>query len=193
VELRARFFSTAATIFASMALFGFYAALAPSILSSQLHQSSRAVSGGVVFELTIVSAFMVFATRFMADHRAMLLGLLLLLPSVALLVLAQAVHSLPILLAGTTFAGVAVALGYRGSLQVINRIAPADRRAEVVSAYLICGFAGNSLPIIGFGTLSSFMTSFHASILFAGTIALLAIAALIIGNLTRGSPASRGA
>jgi hypothetical protein len=56
------------------------------------------------------------------------------LPSVALLVWAQDAKSMPILLAGTTLAGIAAALGYRGSLQVINEIAPADRRAEVVSS-----------------------------------------------------------
>ena len=42
-------------------------------------------------------------------------------------------------------------LGYRGSLEVINRIAPADRRSEVVSSSLIALFAGNSVPVIGIG------------------------------------------
>ena len=86
-----------------------------------------------------------------------------------------------VLLLGTTVAGIAAALGYRGSLQVINQIAPAERRAEVVSSYLLAGFAGNSLPIIGVGLLSGVIGTTLASASFAATIALCVLAALIIG------------
>ena len=88
---------------------------------------------------------------------------------------------MPILLAGTTLAGIAAALGYRGSLQVINRIAPADRRAEVVSSYLLAGFAGNSIPIIGVGILSNITSSLRASIVFACVISVFALTGLLIG------------
>ncbi len=104
------------------------------------------------------------------------------LPSVALLAWAQGAKSMPILLVGTTLAGIAAALGYRGSLQVINEIAPADRRAEVVSSYLLAGFAGNSVPIIGVGLLSRISSSLQASIAFACAIAVFAAAGLLIGT-----------
>ena len=51
--------------------------------------------------------------------------------------------------------GVALALGYRGSLQVVNRIAPDDRRAEVVSGFLLACFVGDSVPVVGVGVLDS--------------------------------------
>ena len=79
-------------------------------------------------------------------------------------------------------AAVATAFSYRGSLQVINQIAPPDRRAEIVSAYLLCGFAGNSIPVIGVGALSRIMTLLHASMVFAGVIALLSLAGLVISK-----------
>ncbi|HYL71660.1 MAG TPA: hypothetical protein VEY89_10215 [Candidatus Dormibacteraeota bacterium] len=75
----------------------------------------------------------------------------------------------------------AAALGYRGSLQVINQIAPPERRAELVSAYLLAGFAGNSIPIIGVGILLGVAGTLVASGLFAATIAVLAVAALVVG------------
>ncbi len=179
--IRAEFFAPAVTVFGTMALFGFYAALAPTILSEDLQRTSRAVSGGVVCELCLVAALAVFATGSLRSRAAMLAGLALMLPSVALLVAAQYAQSLPLLLLGTSVAGLAAALGYRGSLQVINQIAPAGRRAEVVSSYLLAGFVGNSIPIIGVGVLSGLLGPLPASALFAATIALFAIAALIIG------------
>ncbi|HTV38052.1 MAG TPA: hypothetical protein VMF12_16605, partial [Xanthobacteraceae bacterium] len=72
-------------------------------------------------------------------------------------------------------------LGYRGSLEVINRIAPADRRSEVVSAYLIALFAGNSVPVIGVGVLSAAATALFAHVTFAAVITALAAIAVFAG------------
>lgn len=181
-NLRVEFFAPAVTVFVSMALFGFYAALAPTILREDLQQKSQAVSGSVVFELCLAAALTVAATRRLSSRTGMLSGLALMLPAVGLLVWAQYQQSMGLLLLGTTVAGAAVALGYRGSLQVINQIAPAERRAEVVSSYLLAGFAGNSLPIIGVGVLTGVIGALPASALFAMMIAVFAVAALIIGS-----------
>jgi hypothetical protein len=75
--------------------------------------------------------------------------------------------------------GVSAGLGYRGSLQVVNQIAPEDRRAEVVSSYFVCCFVGNALPIIGVGIISRYAGMPIASAVFAGMIALFAVGALI--------------
>lgn len=85
----------------------------------------------------------------------MLGGLALLLPALALLVATELFRSTPLLVFAAAIAGVAGALGYRGCLEVVNRIAPADRRGETVSSYLIAVYAGNSLPVIGVGILSA--------------------------------------
>jgi len=48
-------------------------------------------------------------------------------------------------------AELSIGLGYRGSLQVVNEIAPSRRRAELVSSYLFTCYASVSLPVIGIG------------------------------------------
>ena len=111
----------------------------------------------------------------------MLSALALLVPSLALVAAAQIFASMPILLAGTAVSGVAAALGYRGSLQVVNQIAPADRRAETVSSYLVACFFGNSLPVIGVGVLTFISTAALASTVFAAVTAAIAIAAFFVG------------
>jgi hypothetical protein len=105
-------------------------------------------------------------------------GLLTLLPAVALVITAQAARSMPVLMLATAFAGVTMALGYRGSLEVVNQIAPDDRRAEVVSSYYIACFIGNSVPVIGLGMLTTLTDPLVASVVFAATIAGLGIGAI---------------
>jgi MFS family permease len=180
-DIRTRFIAPAVTGFGTFAFFGFYAALAPSIMSQELHEPNKALGGGVVFELSIVSAAVVLLTRSMKSRTAMLSGLVLLLPSLLLLVLAESMQSLAILLVGTAVGGTAIALGYRGSLQVMNEIAPGDRRAEVVSTYLLCCYVGNSIPIIGVGVLSTLSSQIVASSVFAITIAAFTAVALVMG------------
>jgi MFS family permease len=177
-----KFIAPAATGFGTFALLGFYAALSPSILEHDLHQSNRAVGGGVVFELCIVAALTIIATRRLGSRVSMITGLMLLIPSLVLLVMAQAFASMPLLLAGTAFGGVAAAFGYRGSLQVVNEIAPAQQRAEVTSSYLLCCYVGNAIPVVGVGVISQVATPVIASTAFAATIAAFAIAALLTGS-----------
>ena len=177
-QIRAKFVAPAVTGFGSMALVGFYAALAPTLLANQLHITNHAIAGAVFLELAVVVAGAIIVTRNLASRSAMLIALALMLPSVALLVTAQLEKSLALLIVATALCAVAAGLGYRGSLQVANQIAPADRRAEIVSAYFICGFAGNALPVIGVGIISTLAGPIQASLAFAVGITIFAVVAL---------------
>ena len=53
-EIRAKFVAPAVTGFGAMALVGFYAALAPSLLANELHITSHAVAGAIFLELAVV-------------------------------------------------------------------------------------------------------------------------------------------
>ena len=88
---------------------------------------------------------------------------------------------MPLLIFAAAVGGVAGGLGYRGGLEVVNRIAPADRRSEVVSSYLVVCFAGNSLPVIGIGLLSAATSAFAAHVVFAAVISALAGLAALTG------------
>ncbi|MER9418245.1 MFS transporter [Mesorhizobium sp. M0306] len=179
-DIRASLVAPAVTGFGAMALVGFYAALAPSILAQQLHVINHAEAGALFFELAIVTAVTIVATARLSSRAAMFAALAL-IPTVALIVAAQVFASMAIMIAGTALCGVAAALGYRGGLQVVNEIAPADRRAEVVSAFFICCFCGNALPVIGIGVLSTMTSATVASVAFAGMIVIFSLVALWFG------------
>jgi MFS family permease len=124
-SILARFIAPAVTCFATFALVGFYAV----------------VGGAIVFELALAAAVVMYAGRNVKGGTAMLGALATLLPCVAILLAAQPLHSLPMLLVATALGGVCWGLGIRGSLRIVNDIAPSDRRGEVASAYYIAAFA----------------------------------------------------
>jgi MFS family permease len=180
-DIRPQFVAPAVTAFAIFSLLGFSTGLLPTVLANDLDESSRAVGGAIVGELFLVGTTTVVLSRNLGSRAAMLAGLSMLLPTLALLVLAQAEKSMAILVADSALAGIATALGYRGSLQVVNEIAPGARRAELLSSYLVACYAGISLPVIGVGLLSRLVDSFVANFIFAVVIAAFAVFALIFG------------
>ena len=179
--IRLQFISPAVTGFATFSLIGFYSALIPSLLGETLHQTAPLVAGAIVCELFLIAAIAILTSGKFASQTATLIALLLLLPSVWILVGAEVAHSLALLVFAAAVGGLAGGLGYRGSLEVINRIAPADRRSEVVSSYMIALFAGNSVPVIGIGFLSAATTGLTAHVIFAAVLTVLAGIALLTG------------
>jgi MFS family permease len=184
-DVRGRFIVPAVTAFGCFAFGGFYFALMPSTLIEVLHEHNLAIGGAIVFELSAVGAAVIVLSSDVESRASMLTGLALLLPALAAFVAAQSLRSMPALIAGTAIGGVAMALGYRGSLQVVNEIAPSDHRAAMVSSYYLVCFVGNSLPVIGVGILAAATTPLVASEAFAATIAIFVVAAIVASR--RGS------
>jgi len=180
-SIRLQFVSPAVSGFATFSLIGFYAALIPNLLGESLHQSAPTVAGAIVCEVFGIAAITILSTAWLGSQAAMFGALALLVPAVWLLVGAELARSMPLLLCAAALCGVAGGLGYRGSLEVINRIAPADRRSEVVSSYLIALFAGNSIPVIGIGVLSATASAIVAHVTFAAVITVLAGIAALTG------------
>jgi MFS family permease len=180
--IRLQFVSPAVSGFATFSLIGFYAALIPNLLAESLHQSAPVVAGAIVCEVFGIAAITILSTAWLGSQAAMFSALALLLPAAWLLVGAEVARSMPLLLFAAAFCGVAGGLGYRGSLEVINRIAPADQRSEVVSSYLIALFAGNSVPVIGIGLLSAATSASVAHVVFAAVITVLAGIAALTGT-----------
>jgi MFS family permease len=194
--LRTQFMASAALAFASFALGGFYAALAPGLLTHRMGQSNVAVVGGVVALYFGVAALTASAARRLPRRPTLAGAVGLLLAGLLLLMLADAHRAIGLLLAGTIVGGAAMALGYRGSLQIVDEIAPEDRRAELLASYLLVCYAGNSLPIVTVGVLSQTTGPETAHRLFAAVLGLLALIAGAIGGSRRFSesrPALSGA
>jgi len=185
---RLAFAGPAAGGFAAMAVVGYYAALGPTMLRETIGMTNQALSGLVIAELFTVAAVAILLTRTIEPDHVLRWGLAAAPLGLGALGVAQARSSLALMLVGTTLSGMASAFSYRGGLGAVNALAPADRRAEVVSAYFVCCFMGNALPIIGVGALSERMGAVPADRIFAFLISLVALAALGCALLFRGEP-----
>jgi hypothetical protein len=190
---RAAFIAPAASGFAAMAVVGFYAALGPSTIRRDIGIANSAVISLIIAELFIVAAGIIVASQGWPPRRAMLTGLAATPLGMALLITAQRTASLPALLAGTAVCGVVGALGYRGGLAVANGLAPPERRAEVASAFFICCFCGNAVPIIGVGALTHVRGSRFADLIFAIVVTAIALGAAIAALAAPSRPTDRAA
>jgi MFS family permease len=190
---RPAFAAPAAAGFVAMAVVGYYAALGPTMLHETVKLTNQALTGLIVAELFGVAAAAILLTRRIEPRHVLLWGLGVTPVGLGALVMAQSWSSLPLMLLGTTLSGIASALSYRGGLGAINALAPADRRAEMASAYFICCFMGNALPIVGVGALSETIGAADADRIFALGLSLVALAALAAGRTFRGDARAKAA
>lgn len=188
-HLRLLFTAPAAAGFAAMSEVGYYAALGPAAIRQALKIENHALNGLMVAELFFAAMLTILATHGVSPRKALLAGLLATPMGLGSLLAAQQWASLPVMLAATAVTGAASALGYRGGLGVINELAPPDRRAGMASAYFVCCFLGNALPIIGVGALSQTFGLDWASRIFALTLSVIALAAFAVAlRLKRQTP-----
>lgn len=178
---RGEFIAAGVAAFAAFALLGLFSSLVPGFLAGQLHQSSHAVQGGVVFLLLAVGAITQVALSRFNRSRVILAGLSLFLVALGLIVTALAQSAMILFLAGTVVGGVAVGAVFLGSLQTANELAPAERRGHVLSAFFVACYAGLIIPVVGVGVLSEFTGTFAAVLTFS--VLLAALCLFSIGRL----------
>ena len=172
---RGEFIAAAVAVFAAFALLGLFSSLVPGFIGGVLHQGSHAVQGAIVFGLFAVGTVtQVVLSRF-SSRRVVLAGLGLLLAALGLIVAALAQSGMALFLAGTAAGGVAVGAIFGGSLATANRLAPAGRRGQVISAFFVACYAGLIIPVVGVGVLAGFTGTFPAVVAFSVLLAVLCL------------------
>jgi MFS family permease len=169
---RGEFIAAGTGGFAAFALLGLFSALAPTFLGDVLHQESHVVQGGVVFLLLAVGAATQVALSRFNSRRVAMGGLGLFLAALALIVAALSQADMALFLTGTVVGGVAVGAVFLGCLATANRLAPPGQRGQVISAFFVACYIGLTIPVIGVGVATLFISDFTAvlalSIVLAG-------------------------
>ena len=172
---RTEFLAAGMAGFAAFSLLGIFSALAPTFLGGVLHQHSHAVAGVIVFMIFGISAAtQIVAGRF-DDRKVVSFGLALFLFVLALIVAGLSQASFGLFLAGTASAGIAVGCVFIGSLSTANRLAPAERRAQVVSSYFVLCYLGLVVPVIGVGIFSEHFGLFRSVLVCSIALAVLSV------------------
>jgi MFS family permease len=172
---RGEFIAAGVAAFAAFALLGLFSSLVPGFIAGQLHQGSHAVQGAVVFLLLAVGAVTQVAVSRFSSRRLVVAGLALFLAALALIVAALAESAMGLFLAGTVTGGAAVGAIFLGSLATANRLAPAERRGQVMSAFFVACYAGLIIPVVGVGVLTGFTGTFPAVVTFSVLLTALSL------------------
>jgi MFS family permease len=172
---RGEFIAAGVAAFAAFALLGLFSSLVPGFIAGQLHQGSHAVQGAVVFLLFAAGTITQVGLSHLRSRQVILAGLSLFLVALALIVAALAESAMALFLAGTVAGGVASGAIFLGSLATANRLAPAGRRGQSLSAFFVACYAGLIIPVVGAGVLSGFTGTFPAVLTFSILLAALSL------------------
>jgi MFS family permease len=183
---RSEFIAAAMAGFAAFALLGLFSSVIPGFMGQGLHETSRAVQGAVVFGVFALGAATQVAVFRFSSRRIVLAGLGLFLVALVLVVVGIGQAALGLFLAGTCISGVALGAVFLGSLTTVNRLAPPQRRAQVVSTFFVAAYLGLIIPVVGVGILSRFIGIFWAVF----TLAII-LAAMCLFSLARTATATQ--
>lgn len=175
---RGRFFLAGGVAFAAFSLLGLFTSLAPVFVAGQLHITSRATAGVVVFTMFAAAALAQIAVRPLSVRAQVVLGAVLFVTGLALLAIVMVtVGGLGLFIAGGIVSGAGAGTLFKASLAVAGSLAVAANRGEVLAGIFLLGYIGLTVPVVGIGvaTLSvSLVTVFVGFAVVITAIALLA-------------------
>jgi MFS family permease len=186
-------------LIAVWSLASFYGSLGPALIG-RLAGSQSAVLGGLALAvLAGAGAVAILVLRAAPARLMLLLGMTALVAGVGVTLLAVAISSVGVFLAGTTVAGVGFGAGFQGAIRTVLPLAAAHERAGVLSTLFVVSYLGLGLP----GVLAGYLVV-HGGGLLTSTreyaVAVMILAALAILGLARrpgaqaagGGPAAAG-
>jgi MFS family permease len=171
-------------LIAVWSLGSFYGSLGPALIGRLAGSQSAVLGGLALFVLAGAGAVAVVVLRTAPARLVMLLGMTTLLAGVGVTLLAIAISSVGVFLAGTAVAGVGFGAGFQGAIRTVLPLAAAHERAGVLSALFVVSYLGLGLP----GVIAGYLVV-HGGGLLASTreyaIAVMILAALAILGLAR--------
>jgi MFS family permease len=174
---RRRFIAASASAFVAFALFGLFAALGPSFVLGALHESSH-ILGGLATTAAFGSAAVAQAlVRDTTERRTAAVAFVALPLGLGVVVLAAWLSVLPLFLTGAVVGGAGAGLVFAASVKVVADGASPDNRAEALAGLFLAAYLGITLPVVGLGVATRFVSQPVALTAFAAVMAVAATAA----------------
>ena len=185
---RRQFWVASMSAFVAFGMFSLFASLAPSFMQDILPWHGPAISGlSIAMILFLSSAFQFMVRNLQAKTVVVAGGGALALCN--LLLMASTLSAAPLVFAASL---VVTAFGHGlinvGGMGVIGKLSRPDERAGLLSSYMIVGYMGTIVPILGVGWLSDLMGLNRALLVFCGAMAALAAAVALVAARTQAIP-----
>lgn len=185
---RRQFWLASMGAFSAFGMFSLYSSLAPSFMREIVPWHGPAVSGLSIAMILFLSSAFQFAVRNWRTKRVVLasgVGLVL----CNLLLMATTVTGSTLLFAAAVLV---TAFGHGLSnvagMGVIAKLTTPQERGGLLSSYLIVGYLGTIVPILGMGWLSDHLGLDRALMVFCGAMALLCAVVTVLAARTEEIP-----
>lgn len=172
-EARGPFTAAAISAAAAFSVFGFFTALAASIVIGLLHIQSHLVAGVVVFAVVGASAVSQFTLGRLGARLQLQLGVWLMIVGLAGVAVVGAVPSVWLFIVAGVVAGAGVGLVFKSAIGVAAASAGSANRGEVLSGMFLAAYAGLTVPVIAVGVALAFFP-------IPGVLVVFALAVLVI-------------
>lgn len=174
--LRRPFWIGSLGAFCSFGVFGLYASLAPTFMQHIVPWHGPAISGfSIGMILFLATAFQLLARR-ISTKTSVIMGLLGLSACNLLLILSTYTGGVVLFGLSVLVTSLGNGLTNMAGMSIVNKIATPQQRAGLLSSYMIVGYLGTILPILGVGWLADHVGLTTAIVSFCAAMALLTAA-----------------
>jgi len=191
-RVRRPFWVAAGSLAACYSIYGYFGAMAPTFLRQGLDIANPASSSGLIAVMFGLAAIIQLGLGQVRDRRALMIGLPVILVATALLTLSLPLSSLALLGIGAAVLGGGVGFAYMGSVTLIDRVAPAHLRGEILSAFFVVGYLALAIPTIGVGVTADRFGLLAAATSFGVALGLCVAVLFVLTHRTPTPPGGEG-
>jgi MFS family permease len=174
------------SLVATWALGGLVLSLGPSLTAGVLEEPSHVAAGLPIFVMAGISAVASIRARTLSPATTARGGLTALIVGLAIAIGAVEAGSNEFFLAAAAICGLGFGPAFGGIFRALAELAPADRRAELVSSILTVSYVAFSIPAVAAGVaVTQIGLRETAEIYGAVLIGLAGLALLLSGELDR--------
>jgi MFS family permease len=182
-EARATFAAAAFGAAVIFTILGTFSALVPSFLLDALHEPSHAVAGAVASVVFLASAAAQLVDRG-ARRNPLKIATPVAIAGLTALTIGTWTAQLVVFVAGAVVTGVGAGLVFKTLLATVVRVAPEDRRGEVLASFFLAAYIGLAVPVVALGILGE---------LVSPSVLMTVFAVATAAGLTGASRGLRGA
>ncbi len=188
-SIRRPFYLAAMQSFIGWATVALFVSLIPSFLVRTLDLHNLLVGACVV---TLVQTGLVAASLIGGSLRirvTIIAGMLALGAGLWLLLIAVPHHLYPLILLAFVIVGAGNGFSYMSGLNIVNRIAEPEHRAELLSAFLVITNTGFSIPALAIGLVANRIGLYDAIVVAAILFGIVAVVAMLLTTEKNLTPA----
>lgn len=166
--------------FLAFGVFGLYASMAPLFLDELVPWHGPLVSGSTVAVILLTSAAVQVMAGRMSTHWCGCLGLLGLAASNAVLMVNLRAGSATLFVLGVLLTAAGHGMSMLAGMSMVNRLATPANRSGLMSTYMMIGYVGSMVPMMGIGWIADHWSMELGVRIFCAAVIAIGVTASVL-------------